>query len=84
MAKVLVVVLMVAVAQIVPSCGDSGSTSVVGWVEAKRVDRPNAAFYITINDVEYDVPGNFWTDVRIGDLVKWDGVVWTIVKRAGT
>ncbi len=81
MAKVLLVVLMVTVAQVLPSCGESG-TSVVGWVEAKRVDRMNAAFYITINDIEYDVPGSFWSDVRIGDLVKWDGVVWTIVRRA--
>ncbi len=82
MAKVLLVVLMVTAAQILPSCGDGGTTAVIGWVEAKRVERINRTFYITINDVEYEVPGNFWSDVRIGDLVKWEDGVWTIVRRA--
>ena len=83
MAKVVLFLFLVsAVAQTLPSCGDSGTTSVIGWVEAKRVELLNGVFLITINSTEYDVPGPFWRDVRVGDLVKWDGVVWTIVRRA--
>lgn len=81
MSKVILLVIAATTfAQIVPSC-DGGSTEVVGWVEGKRVDRLAGAYLITINHAEYDVPGYFWADVRVGDLVKRDGLVWTIVKR---
>jgi len=78
----LLVVVIMAVAQIIPSCGAGESTEVVGWVEAKGVDPFNRAFTITINSTEYEVPGYFWQRVEVGDLVKWDGVAWTIVKKA--
>ena len=81
--KIALFVFMVTVlAQVFPSCGEDTGTVVVGWVEAKRVDRTNDSYVIVINNAGYDVPPFFWNEVRVGDLVKWDGLVWTIVKKA--
>ncbi len=80
---VFLVAVLSSFAQILPSCGGSpGDAAVVGWVEAKFVDRTSAAYTITILGTEYDVPGYFYQEVKVGDLVKWDGKVWTIVKKA--
>jgi hypothetical protein len=82
---VLLVVLATTLAQAFPSCGGEGEKSdVVGWVEAKRIDPTSHDFLITINSVEYEVPGHFWNQIAIGDLVKWDGMTWTIVKKRNT
>ncbi len=81
---VLLVVMLTSLAQILPSCDGGSSTVVIGWVEVKRFDRGGGVHLITINGVDYEVPGTFWREVQIGDLVKWDGRVWTIVKKAGT
>lgn len=79
----LVVVMLTAIAQVFPSCGGEENRQVVGWVEAKRVEGGAAhAFLITINSTEYEVPAYFWPRVEVGDLVKWDGTAWTIVKKA--
>ena len=78
-AMLLVSVLVVA--QVFPSCGGE-NTEVVGWVEAKHVEGAGHVYWIQINSTEYDVPGYFWQQVQIGDLVKWDGLTWTIVKKA--
>jgi hypothetical protein len=80
---VLFVVLSATLAQ-VPSCGGgdtSEGTGVVGWVEAKRIEQSNHASILVINSVEYEVPGYFYRQVEVGDLVKWDGTTWTIVKK---
>jgi hypothetical protein len=79
----LLVVLATTFAQVFPSCGGGGGTTdVVGWVEVKKVEPGGQrGFIITINSVDYDVPGYFWQQVAIGDLVKWDGTTWTIVKK---
>ncbi len=77
----LLLVIMATVAQVFPSCGGEESTGVVGWVEAKRVDQSSHAFVIVINSTDYEVPGYFWQKVEVGDLVKWDGTSWTIVKK---
>lgn len=81
----LLVVLAVAVAQIVPSC-DGGVKEVVGWVEEKYIDRVTLRqrYTIVINTVAYDVPFQFWHNVEVGDLVKYDGIEWTIVRKKGT
>jgi hypothetical protein len=73
--------MMTTVAQIFPSCGEEGA-QLVGWVEAKKVDASAHSFIITINSSDYEVPGYFYAQVQVGDLVKWDGQTWTIVKKA--
>ncbi len=80
---ILLIVALTSLGQILPSCGDQGGAEVIGWVEAKHRDAANDSYVVVINNIEYDVPGYFYTDVRVGDLVKWDGKVWTVVKRAG-
>jgi hypothetical protein len=80
---VLLVTMMTTVAQIFPSCGGEEGVQVVGWVEAKKVDATAHSFAITINSTDYEVPGYFYAQVQVGDLVKWDGHTWTIVKKAG-
>ena len=78
----LLVVLTTTLAQAFPSCGGGDeATQVVGWVEAKRIDASAHDFLLVINSVEYAVPGYFYQQVEIGDLVKWDGTTWTIVKK---
>src|SRR5437867_58286 len=81
---VLLVVLATTLAQAFPSCGGGEATEVVGWVDAKRIEASNRAFLIVINYVEYEVPGFFYQEVEVGDLVKWDGTTWTIVKKRST
>ncbi len=82
-ALLLTVLLATTVAQVLPSCGRS--VTVIGWVEAKYV-RPiqDEPYILEINNVEYTVPYEFWSEVRVGDLVKFENGVWTIVKKAGT
>ncbi len=85
MIKVVVLAsLLISLAQVFPSCsGDDSGSVVIGWVEAKRRDQMFDAYEVVINSNAYEVPAYFWDQVRVGDLVKWDGKVWTIVKRAG-
>ncbi len=95
MVKVLAVVALVVVLQIIPSCGgakpsdDSSSVGsgkpavVIGWVDEKRTDpRETVPWLVVINSQGYGVPYAFWRQVSIGDLVKYDGEVWTIVRKA--
>jgi hypothetical protein len=90
MTKALVVVLLV-VAQILPSCGGGPGESgeeparpdVIGWVDEKRTRVwETIPHIIVINQVEYGVPYDFWTSVNVGDLVKYEGGRWSIVRRA--
>lgn len=79
-----VVLLSLTLAQGFPGCGggSEGEILVIGYVEAKRLERAVGAFYLVINSHEYDVPEAFWRQVNLGDLVKWDGLTWTVVRRA--
>jgi hypothetical protein len=80
----LLLVVLTAIAQAFPSCGGGGDgegAGVVGWVEMKKVEPGTHAFIVVINSTDYEVPGYFWQQVEVGDLVKWDGRTWTIVKR---
>lgn len=83
---VLLFVLLTAVAQVFPSCENQQSNEpvVIGWVEEKHIDAFTRGYVIVINRAEYAVPVPFWSQVKVGDLVKWDGTIWTIVKRAET
>ena len=79
-----VLVLAVSLAQVFPSCGpQSGDIQVIGWVEEKRFFRPESDYILVINGHEYIVPEVFWRRVDLGDLVKYDGIAWTIVRKAG-
>lgn len=85
MAKVLlVVVLAVSLGQFVPSCGAGGANEVIGWVADKYYLPKRQSFVVVINNVEYNVPDDFYYLVEVGDLVKNDGGIWTIVKKKGT
>lgn len=93
MVKILAVIALLSVAQIIPSCGgrpssDESSVSesrpvVIGWVQEKRArvyeDIPHI---IVIDQHEYGVPYEFWLSVEPGDLVKFDGLKWSIVRKA--
>jgi hypothetical protein len=91
MHKVLAVVALLAVAQILPSCGDrTGSDEqgtpqqpqVIGWVDEKMTRLTETSPYlIVINQVEYGVPYEFWVTVNVGDLVKYQNGMWSIVRR---
>lgn len=88
MIKVLAVVALLAIAQIIPSCGDDGGSDaprpqVIGWVDEKvtRLSETNP-YLIIINQIPYGVPYEFWRTVDQGDLVKLDGGKWTIVRKA--
>lgn len=82
MKVLFLLVLLVTAAQILPSCNGDGK-EVVGWVDEKYVNRtePGPRYIIVINHVEYDVTFGFWNSVDVGDLVKWDGIQWTIVRK---
>ncbi len=91
MLKVLAVVVLLSVAQIIPSCGDRSSDSgggnsqpqVIGWVDEKRTRVwETIPWMIVINQQEYGVPYEFFQGVDVGDLVKYDGEKWTIVRKA--
>lgn len=95
MIKVLAVIALLSVAQILPSCGGPGASStgnddgpappqVIGWVDEKRQRNwETIPYMVVINSHEYGVPYEFYRDVNIGDLVKYDGNKWTIVRKAG-
>ena len=90
MVKILAMVLLLAVAQLIPSCGErddqansSDRPTVIGWVAEKRTKVQSILPHLlVINQVEYGVPYEFWMTVSVGDLVKYDGTKWTIVRRA--
>lgn len=75
----LAVVGLMALAQVLPSCGEG--QAVIGWVDAKFPSPANNAYVIVINHVEYFVPFEFYQTVKVGDLVKFDNGDWTIVRR---
>jgi hypothetical protein len=79
----LVLVLAVSLAQFVPSCESRTGGSVVGWVDAKYYHGLRESFVVVINNVEYNVPDDFYYLVEVGDLVRNDGGIWTIVRRKG-
>lgn len=83
MPKVLLMVIVGALAlgQIAPSCGEE-ERAVVGWVERKFPAPGRDANVIVINHIEYNVPPEFYDEVRVGDLVKYENGIWTIVKKA--
>ena len=84
MKLLLVLVLAVSLAQFAPGCGESRTGgSVIGWVDAKYYHGGRESFVVVINNVEYNVPDDFYYLVEVGDLVKSEGGIWSIVKKRG-
>jgi len=79
----LMVFLVVSVAQFMPSC-EGTSRPLVGWVEDKFYHGRRSAYVVVINNVEHNVPDDFYDMVEIGDLVKREGGVWSIVRKKGS
>lgn len=81
--KILLVSLLFLVAAQLPSCGVQEET-LVGFVDDKLVvelgGHPRPVIYI--GATEYEVPWEFWRQVEINDLVKWEKGKWTIVRKA--
>ena len=86
----LLMLLAVTVAQL-PSCSGlsvSGPDTVVGYVEEKyRLPLDDGAGvkpFILIAGTDYEVPMEFWLQVRVGDLVRRENGIWTIVRKVST
>lgn len=79
----LVVLLAVSVAQVLPSC-EGTSRTIIGWVDDKYYHGRRQSYVVVINNVEHNVPDDFYDQVEVGDLVKNEGGVWTIVRKRGT
>lgn len=77
---VLAVLLAISLAQVFPSCRGQGET-VIGWVEAKYYHGRRESYVVVINNVEHNVPDEFYNEVEIGDLVKNERGIWSIVRR---
>lgn len=85
LSKVLLMVMVsaIAVAQAIPSCGGEEQT-VIGWVARKTIASFKNAYIIEINNVEYEVPEDFYAEVRVGDLVKLESGRWKVLRKAGS
>lgn len=86
MAKgiLLVVFLAVAIAQALPSCGGEPRI-ITGWVDAKYYHGGRDSYVVVINNIEYNVPDDFYFTVEVGDLVRRDpDGLWRIVRKKGT
>lgn len=84
MKIILGVVLLVMTAQI-PSCQPgSGDQTFFGYVEDKYIATTltgGGQPVIIVLAAEYPVPWEFYWEVRVGDLVKYENGQWTIVRR---
>ena len=83
--KVMLVVLLLAVAQ-VQACGNlfgGGDDTVIGYVEDKYVapEFVGPQPHIVVNAQDYIVPWDFYRKVDVGDIVKREKGIWTIVKK---
>lgn len=77
MKTLLAAVVLLVVAQ-VPSC--EPPEKIVGFVDDKYIN--GGQHYILIGATEYRVDLQFYMEVRIGDIVKFEDGRWVIVKKA--
>jgi len=73
-----IVLLSAFAADISVGCGQ---TYVYGKV-IQKYTAPNQTYQISINGTSYSVPVDFFNTVHVGDMVKFNGKTWTIVKEA--
>ena len=82
-ALVFVLALSMLAADI--SVGCAGKGYVYGVVQAKFAGTgDNDMSVLQIASESYTVPAGFYSEVQVGDLVRFDGKTWTIVKSAPT
>lgn len=80
----LIVFLAVSAAQFMPSCEGGAASTLVGWVDAKYYHGRRQSYVIVINNIEHSVPDDFYDMVEVGDLVKREGGIWSIVRKKGS
>ncbi len=88
MKILLAVILATAVAQ-VPGCGNifgtGGDETIIGYVEEKYIapdfQGSPAKPWIVVNGKDYMVPWEFYRKVDVGDIVKHERGIWSIVKK---
>ena len=86
--KVLFALILVTVVAQVPSCGgifSGGDETIIGYVEEKYVapdfQGSPAKPWIVVNGKDYMVPWEFYRKVDVGDIVKHERGIWSIVKK---
>jgi len=77
-----IAMLSVFAADLTVGCGQGYVNGPVTQKFTKNADEPDAQ--IAVNDVPYTVPLSFYSQVQVGDWVRFDGRSWTIVKRANS
>lgn len=79
----LVVLLAISLAQAVPGCAGEDGREIIGFVDEKRISQQSGdtEYVLVINRIPYSVPAHFWLRADVGDIVKNDGMEWTIVRR---
>jgi|SRR5215469_2228325 len=81
-AVVFVAILSLLAADVSVGCG--ANAYVYGPVEQKyTTGSDEGEKLILIGGQTYQVPPTFFAEVSVGDTVKYNGRVWTVVKRAG-
>jgi hypothetical protein len=83
--KVLLAVVLLAVVAQVPSCEQEDRGPIVGFVEDKYIVSTGMGAgqpAIVIQATEYIVPWDFYREVQVGDLVKFENGRWIIVRKA--
>ncbi|MDQ7819726.1 MAG: hypothetical protein QN173_01200 [Armatimonadota bacterium] len=83
--KVLLAVALLAVIAQVPSCEQEDRGPLVGFVEDKYIVSTGMGAgkpAIVIQAAEYIVPWDFYREVQVGDLVKYENGQWIIVRKA--
>lgn len=79
-ALVLVGIFAALAADVTVGCGQG---YVYGPVDQKYTTGGDTGSYlISVNGTPYEVPMSFYYSVQVGDVVKFDGRSWSIVKRA--
>ncbi len=87
--KILLAVILVTVVAQVPGCGNvfgpGGDEPIIGYVEEKYVapDFTGGPLkpWIVVNGKDYMVPWEFYREVDVGDIVKYEKGRWSIVKK---
>lgn len=87
MLKILLVPVLLVVAAQLPSCGFGTiqSEPLVGFVDDKYIagnEIGNPIPLIIIGATEYVVPWDFWRQVEVNDLVRFENGTWTIIRKA--
>ena len=82
-AIALVVLLAVSLRAPEPAAG-YGPGYVAGIVTQKFTGGHDGGEYeVAVNGAPYEVPMTFWLSVQVGDVVRYTGIEWQIVKKLG-